>query len=121
MSTPRKALIGLSYEEQRPLASRIFQRRGYEPIVAGSFEELRAHAADAGVYAILMDINYSHPGTGDISSGREIYEMVKPRVEQGYAKFLGIAGSPDAVENARRLGIPCEEKSNLFEAINRNF
>ena len=56
----------------------------------------------------LMDLNLGSPGTADYNPALRIYNLVRPYVESGEARFLGISGRPRTVELAKEAGIPAK-------------
>jgi hypothetical protein len=88
--------------------------------VGGDYEQMKARAREDGYDLYAMDLNLGNPRSEDITPSIEIFTLVEERVEQGLAKFVGISGSEENVEKAKKIGIPAihtGEDNNVLEAI----
>ena len=61
-------------------------------------------------HAYFMDTNLGDIARTDISCSRDVYEIVKPKVESGQAYFMSVSDTDKAVEKARDQGIPAGSK-----------
>lgn len=54
----------------------------------------------------FMDLNLGHSCSTDYSPAQRVYNLVKPYVESGEAKFMGVSNNPITVIRAQQAGIP---------------
>ncbi len=90
--------------------------RDYEVDYAPTIEQMIEQAKKAEHQAYLMDVNLGSPGSEDITPAVEVFNLVRSRIVEGLAKFIGISGDFKVVEAARKQGIPAENKM-LFNLI----
>jgi DNA-binding NarL/FixJ family response regulator len=79
------------------------------------YDELRERAHQEEFDTYFMDLNYGTPGATDISPAREIYQIVRERVERGQTTFIGFSFSQPTQEAARQEGIPAYDTSDLTQ------
>lgn len=60
----------------------------------------------------LMDLNLGHPGGLDYTPSLRVYNLVRPYVENGEARFLGISLNNLTVELAQEAGVPSRLGTN---------
>ena len=77
---------------------------------ASTLEQMRRLMAAREYQGYLMDLNLGEPGSFNLTSAREMYALVQPRVEREQAVFLGVSGREDIVRQALQEKIPAEEK-----------
>lgn len=110
----RRALVGLHNPRVAQVASRMLKVRGYSvDSVGDDYEQMKAKAREDGYELYTMDLNLGNPGNEDITPGEEIFNLVRDRVEQGLAKFVGISGHTKNVDKAKQKGIPAVQIDDL--------
>jgi hypothetical protein len=65
----------------------------------------------------IMEANHGKPGSEDVNPAKSAYDLVREKVEAEKMAFLAISSMPEAVENARRYGIPAAEKPFKLGAL----
>lgn len=119
MPPARCALIGFHDPENLSLYRELIGYEGFKIDAASCQDDMLRMAREArhGIY--IMDVNLGVRGSQDPKSSEAVYEIVRKRVEREEAAFVALSGSDDAVNNARKLGIPAEVKGefDVFEWI----
>ena len=102
--------ILIGFHNPRNLSSyvRLFEGEGFKVDAVDTSREMEARARSTQYDAYLMDANLGWPMSQIVDGCKGIYDLVKPRVEAGEARFLALSGTSKAIENARKLGIPSE-------------
>ena len=111
--TDKKILVGLLF---RPYLDDVAQEcceKGYFPMCFTNFEQTFEAAKEREFQRYLVDVNLGNPGKIDCSSSKQIYDLVKERIEQGSAKFVAVSSSKDLVLCARKAGLPAEVLGDL--------
>jgi len=109
----KKILLALHNPRTLSLFNTVCKSRNYEPYSANSMDELLEQAKSDGYSRYVMDLNFGSPGIQDINPAIQLYELVKPRIADGSAKFIGISGEEDAVKLAQKIGVPSNCSSDL--------
>lgn len=109
----KKALLGI----HNPSVAKAFAQSckvcDYQADSVETAQEMLAKARQGDYDAYIMDVNLGYPDSPNISPAKDIYSLVKQRVEAGEAKFLAISANSEAIALARKEGIPTEEKYKL--------
>jgi len=117
-NTKRKALFGLHNEVVYESFSRMAKKMGELTVDRARDQNEMLEKAQSETYQVyLMDLNLGSPASEDITPAREVYNLVRQRVENGEAKFLAISGIPEPVDSARAEGIPAENKTDFPSII----
>jgi len=107
--TRKRILMGL---HDRTIMSRFRVRAeegGHEVDGVAELDDMKARVRETNYDIYLMDANLGHPGSPNVSSAIEIYDLVRERVESGDAMFLVTSLSSEAVGAARDAGIPAAD------------
>lgn len=113
MKDKRKLLLGMHNPAVLLSLRRIGESHGYSAYVARDRKELLELAISGNHYAYIMDINFTMPNPPDITPAREIWQVVKPRVIGGLAKFAALSFNEETVRMAIEDGIPAHDKSSF--------
>lgn len=115
----RRILIGVHNPRLLEQCIDFSQVMGYTVIDSTiNFDEMLKKAKEDEYSRYLMDVNLGYPDTINITPAFEIWNIVAPKVEKGLAKFVAISGNIDAVEQAKKTGIPAEDKVKFgFELV----
>jgi hypothetical protein len=117
----KTALIGIHDTGLRDSLVCFAKGRGYDVTDVGNSEDMMTYSRSIRYGVYLMDLNLGMRGSSDISPAREVYGIVKERVERGDARFLGISANDEAVRNARSEGMPAEQKVKAIEKVAEMF
>ena len=107
----KTALIGLHDYVLKENVEALAEIRGYYVKVIDTFEEMEAQAQAKDYDRYLMDANFGHSGSPDVTPSETIWNLpqVKERVERGEAKFIAVSSGLKTIENATEKGIPAED------------
>lgn len=100
------AIVGVHDSRIGPWFQMLLNARGYDVTVVGTMDDMRRLVGDKEHQVYMMDLNLGFSGIEDISPATEIYDMVRTRVEQKHAVFLGFSYNRITVENAHKADIP---------------
>ncbi len=93
---------------------------GFSVYTASTLDEMKALMKAQQYRGYLMVLNLGHPGAEEISPAREMYALVRKRVEQEEAVFMGVSGRDEVVEAALKEHIPAEAKPfHMFPFLQR--
>ena len=115
----RRAFVGIHNPDWAEEITGLFQMAGYEV--------LQAESADGLIGMIprtpsereywVMDVNLGSPGERLHEPGERVYRAVKERVTKGYATFISITGHSLVEFDAKKAGIPCIDRANIFDTL----
>lgn len=109
MATDLSILIGLHDADTLEWTKTSAEVDGFKVYTASTLDEMKVLMKAQHYRGYLMDLNLGIGGV-NISPAQEIYALVRYRVEQKEAVFLGVSGRYEAVEAALREHIPAEIK-----------
>jgi len=119
MAKDLSILIGLHDSDMLEWSKMSAEIDGFKVYTASALDEMRVLMNAKQYCGYLMDLNLGRGGT-DLSPAREIYALVRNRVERNEAVFLGVSGRDDAVEMALEEHIPAEIKPfHIFPFLHR--
>lgn len=110
MATDLSILIGLHDADTLEWTKTSAEIDGFKVYTASTLDEMKVLMKAQHYRGYLMDLNLGHPKADEISPAREVYALVRKRVEQGEAVFLGVSGRDKTLEAALREDIPAETK-----------
>jgi len=100
-----RVLLGIHNPDIRIAYVKFFGLAGYQVDESVSIDDMMQRASSNSHRLYLMDLNFGAPGAKNIDSSRQVYGIVRSRVESSEAKFLGISGQPENVDQAELEGI----------------
>jgi|WetSurMetagenome_2_1015567.scaffolds.fasta_scaffold231734_2 hypothetical protein len=106
--TSKSVLIGLHNRtpEDHADCKLIAVVTGYRVVEVEDLPRMLEQIGKRQFDAYYMDANLGKSGSLDINPARQVYELVKSRVEKREARFLAVSGNPLAVRLAQATGIP---------------
>ena len=107
------ALLGIHDKTLLGTFTYMLQSYGYSVTQAPTPEGMIRLAEQNQHYAYIMDLNLGKPGSSDITPAVNVYNPIRSRVETGEAKFVGISSNLDAVDAAKKQGIPAFYKTDF--------
>lgn len=109
MTTDLRILVGLHDADILEWTRISAETAGFSAYTASTLEEMKALVNAKSYRGYLMDLNLGIGGV-NISPAQEIYALVRYRVEQKEAVFLGVSGRDEVVQAALQEHIPAEIK-----------
>ncbi|MFH2020678.1 MAG: hypothetical protein ABIJ34_04640 [archaeon] len=82
------------------------EAKGYEVTIVNSYDEMINLVQKNDYTLYLMDLNLDYPATDNITSSINVFKLIKERVEQKKATFIGYSRWVSAITKATKLGIP---------------
>src|SRR3989338_6262645 len=113
MAKDLSVLIGLHDADTLRMANVSAETTGFSVYAASCLEEMKVLMKGRDYIGYLMDLNLRHGGKIhplDITPAKEVYTLVRERVERQEAVFLGVSGRDDVVKMASKEHIPAEIK-----------
>lgn len=115
----KTALVGLHDPSNLELTSLLMQRAGFKVTTARTLDDMlqamgvlttdSGSAMPKNLFThYFMDLNLGQSAGLDYGPAQRVYDLVKPYIGSGEAKFLGTSLNFETVELAQRAGIPAE-------------
>jgi hypothetical protein len=117
----RKVLLALHNPNTLKFVRGICEHEHYEISCAINMQELVNQVKFEDYNRYIMDLNFESPGSSDITSAITFYELVKPQILNGSARFMGISGLDQAVKLALEREIPAVNTLNVGYKFLRDF
>ena len=102
------ALLGMHGSLASSYESSLRYSGAYKVTVVRTREEMLDLVGKKQYDCYIMDLNLGSPNCPDVTSAKAVFALVKERFESGDARFIGISGNANAVDNAKEAGIPAE-------------
>ncbi len=111
----KTVLLGFHDESVLRAYARLCKVCGYTPTKVDNQADMLERTTSEQYDVYVMDMNLDNPGRVKIGPAMQIYEIVKPRVLAGEARFLAVSAEDKAVELAKQNGLPAEVKGTRFD------
>lgn len=119
MEMKKKALLGFHNYQNLYQYARKLDEQGYSVVKTESIKKMLEQARKDEYSLYLMDVNLGVPAGEDITPSRQMYELVKQRVESGEAIFLAVSHSWEPLARAINEGILVMEKKDLSDFLSK--
>ncbi len=107
------ALVGLHPGQSTDFLASLLSSIGYASDFAETTEDMVSFCKNKTYDLYLMELNLGNPNSLDITPAKQVYNMVKHKLEKGEGVFYGVSGNIDTVCNAEEAGIPAIDRNDL--------
>lgn len=106
----KTALFGYHNREMLVSHKRLAEAFDFQVDTASTLDEMLERVKERKYQLYIMDANLDSPDTPTIDPAVQVYHLIKDRVKEGSAVFVGITANRRALEIGEEYGINIQDK-----------